>query len=62
MKSHALLDSAERANRQLSQEIFDARLAAVTEMKSINSREVAVKRNPEGRDWHHKEWSGQGQD
>ena len=50
MESHALLDSAERANRQLSQEIFDARLAAVTEMKAINSREVAVKRNPEGRD------------
>merc|ERR1719471_1700201 len=46
-ESRALLDSAERANRQLTQEISDARLA-VTEMQSINSRDVAVKRNLEG--------------
>merc|ERR1712227_436760 len=46
-ESRALLDSAERANRQLTQEICDARLA-VTEMQSINSRDVAVKRNLEG--------------
>merc|ERR1712012_1183234 len=46
-ESRALLDSAERANRQLTQEIADARLA-VTEMQSINSRDTAVKRNLEG--------------
>merc|ERR1711983_673355 len=46
-ESRALLDSAERANRQLTQEICEARLA-VTEMQSINSRDVAVKRTPEG--------------
>merc|ERR1712152_83096 len=46
-ESRALLDSSERANRQLTQEISDARLA-VTEMQSINSRDVAVKRNLEG--------------
>merc|ERR1711963_24929 len=46
-ESRALLDSAERENRQLTQEISDARLA-VTEMQSINSRDVAVKRNLEG--------------
>merc|ERR1719400_420102 len=46
-ESRALLDSSERANRQLTQEIADARLA-VTEMQSINSRDTAVKRNLEG--------------
>jgi len=46
-ESRALLDSAERANRQLNQEISDARMA-VTEMQSINSHDVAVKRNLEG--------------
>jgi len=46
-ESRALLDSAERANRQLNQEISDARMA-VTEMQSINSHDVAVKRNFEG--------------
>merc|ERR1719251_629319 len=46
-ESRALLDSLERANRQLTQEISDARLA-VTEMQTINSRDVAVKRNLEG--------------
>ena len=46
-ESRALLDSSERANRQLTQEISDARLA-VTEMQTINSRDVAVKRNLEG--------------
>merc|ERR1711992_479843 len=46
-ESRALLDSSERANRQLTQEIADARLA-VTEMQSINSRDLAVKRNLEG--------------
>merc|ERR1712045_560957 len=46
-ESRALLDSSERANRQLTQEIADARMA-VTEMQSINSRDTAVKRNLEG--------------
>merc|ERR1712012_1172647 len=46
-ESRALLDSAERANRQLNPEISDARMA-VTEMQSINSHDVAVKRNLEG--------------
>merc|ERR1711878_242846 len=46
-ESRALLDSSERANRQLTQEIADARLA-VSEMQSINSRDAAVKRNLEG--------------
>merc|ERR1719232_885686 len=46
-ESRALLDSSERSNRQLTQEIADARMA-VTEMQSINSRDVAVKRNLEG--------------
>merc|ERR1719410_2035098 len=46
-ESRALLDSSERANRQLTQEISDARLA-VTEMQSINSRDTAIKRNLEG--------------
>ena len=46
-ESRALLDSSERANRQLTQEIADARLA-VSEMQSINSRDLAVKRNLEG--------------
>merc|ERR1712152_134659 len=46
-ESRALLDSSERANRQLTQEISDARLA-VSEMQSINSRDSAVKRNLEG--------------
>merc|ERR1712051_534123 len=46
-ESRALLDSSDRANRQLGQEIADARLA-VSEMQSINSRDLAVKRNLEG--------------
>merc|ERR1711992_186414 len=46
-ESRTLLDSSERANRQLTQEIADARMA-VTEMQSINSRDTAVKRNLEG--------------
>merc|ERR1711902_66019 len=46
-ESRALLDSSERANRQLTQEISDTRLA-VSEMQSINSRDSAVKRNLEG--------------
>ena len=46
-ESRALLDSADRANRQLGQEIADSRVA-VTEMQSINSRDAAVKRNLEG--------------
>merc|ERR1712209_290801 len=46
-ESRALLDSSERANRSLTQEISDARLA-VSEMQSINSRDSAVKRNLEG--------------
>merc|ERR1712117_309752 len=46
-ESRALLDSADRANRQLGQEIADARVA-VTEMQSINSCDAAVKRNLEG--------------
>merc|ERR1719492_579584 len=46
-ESRALLDSSERANRQLTQEIADARMA-VSEMQSINSRDLAIKRNLEG--------------
>merc|ERR1719225_2539057 len=46
-ESRALLDSSERANRQLAQEISDMRLA-LTEMQTINSHDVAVKRNLEG--------------
>ena len=46
-ESRALLDSSERANRQLTQEIADSRLA-VSEMQSINSHDTAVKRNLEG--------------
>merc|ERR1712001_594260 len=46
-ESRALLDSSERANRQLTQEIADSRMA-VSEMQSINSRDLAVKRNLEG--------------
>ena len=46
-ESRALLDGSERANRQLTQEIADARMA-VSEMQTINSRDLAVKRNLEG--------------
>merc|ERR1719205_345109 len=46
-ESRALLDSSGRSNRQLTQEIADARMA-VTEIQSINSRDTAVKRNLEG--------------
>ena len=46
-ESRALLDGSERANRQLTQEIADSRMA-VSEMQSINSRDLAVKRNLEG--------------
>ena len=46
-ESRALLDSAERANRQLVQEIADVR-SAVGEMQTINSRDQATKRNLEG--------------
>merc|ERR1739844_456084 len=46
-ESHALLDSAERANRQLVADIADAR-NAVSEMQSINSRDQTTKRSMEG--------------
>ena len=46
-ESRALLDSAERANRQLVQEIADVR-SAVGEMQTINSRDQATKRSLEG--------------
>merc|ERR1712001_134447 len=43
----ALLDSAERAKRQLDMEISDSRHAC-NEMQAINSREMASKRGLEG--------------
>merc|ERR1712213_24704 len=46
-ESRSLLDSNDRSNRQLVADIADAR-SAVSEMQSINSRDVAVKRNLEG--------------
>merc|ERR1719220_171735 len=46
-ESRALLDSAERANRQLVGDIADAR-SAVSEMQSINSRDQTTKRSLEG--------------
>ena len=46
-ESKALLDSAERAKRQLDMEIADARNAC-NEMQSINGREMATKRGLEG--------------
>merc|ERR1711983_404398 len=46
-ESRALLDSAERANRQLVADIADAR-NAVSEMQSINSRDRTTKRSLEG--------------
>ena len=46
-ESRAHLDSSGKANWQLTQEIADARLAN-SDMKSINSRHLAVKRNLEG--------------
>merc|ERR1712180_381068 len=46
-ESRALLDSAERANRQLDMEIADSRHAC-NEMQAINSREMASKRGLEG--------------
>merc|ERR1711881_631466 len=46
-ESRALLDSAERANRQLVADIADAR-NAVSEMQSINSRDQTTKRSMEG--------------
>ena len=46
-ESRALLDSAERSNRQLVADIADSR-HAVSEMQSINSRDQATKRNFEG--------------
>merc|ERR1719511_550317 len=46
-ESRALLDSAERANRQLVGDIAEAR-NAVSEMQSINSRDQTAKRSLEG--------------
>merc|ERR1712241_1330501 len=46
-ESRALLDSAERANRQLVADIADAR-SAVSEMQTINSRDQTTKRSLEG--------------
>merc|ERR1711872_401701 len=46
-ESRALLDSAERAKRQLDMEISDSR-AAANEMQAINSRDMAAKRGLEG--------------
>merc|ERR1712142_1350049 len=46
-ESRALLDSAERAKRQLDMEISDSRHAC-NEMQAINSREMASKRGLEG--------------
>merc|ERR1719230_2292790 len=45
-ESRALLDSAERANRQLVADIADAR-NAVSEMQTINSRDMTAKRQLE---------------
>merc|ERR1712168_1059528 len=46
-ESRALLDSAERAKRQLDMEISDSRNAC-NEMQSINTRDMATKRALEG--------------
>ncbi len=46
-ESRALLDSADRAKRQLDAELADAR-AAVNEMTTINSKAMHEKRNVEG--------------
>merc|ERR1719370_546690 len=46
-ESRALLDSAERAKRQLDMEISDSRHAC-NEMQAINSRDMASKRGLEG--------------
>merc|ERR1711972_574219 len=46
-ESRALLDSAERAKRQLDMEISDSR-SACNEMQAINSRDMAAKRGLEG--------------
>merc|ERR1712121_276011 len=46
-ESRALLDSAERAKRQLDMEIADSRHAC-NEMQAINSRDMASKRGLEG--------------
>merc|ERR1712036_193105 len=46
-ESRALLDSAERAKRQLDMEIADSRHAC-NEMQAINSRDMAAKRGLEG--------------
>merc|ERR1712034_183502 len=46
-ESRALLDSAERAKRQLDMEIADSRHSC-NEMQAINSREMASKRGLEG--------------
>merc|ERR1719391_1897070 len=46
-ESRALIDSAERAKRQIEAEIADAR-AAVNEIQSINARDMTAKRSLEG--------------
>ena len=46
-ESRALIDSAERAKRQIEGEIGDAR-AAVNEIQSINARDMTAKRSLEG--------------
>merc|ERR1712096_29133 len=46
-ESRALLDSADRAKRQLDSELADAR-NSVNEMQTINNKEMTVKRNLEG--------------
>merc|ERR1719228_1205303 len=46
-ESRALIDSADRAKRQIEAEIGDAR-AAVNEIQSINARDMSGKRSLEG--------------
>merc|ERR1711937_1136034 len=46
-ESRALIDSADRAKRQIEAEIADAR-AAVNEIQSINARDMTAKRSLEG--------------
>merc|ERR1712121_148861 len=46
-ESRALIDSADRAKRQIENEIADAR-AAVNEIQSINARDMTAKRSLEG--------------
>merc|ERR1712121_179833 len=46
-ESRALLDSADRARRQIEKEIADSR-AAVNEIQSINARDMTAKRSLEG--------------